>query len=216
MAVGPDGELLLGPLPPGRHGLARDVVLASQRARLLTAMTETVTVRPYGDVTVGDVVAQAGVSRRTFYEHFPGKLDCLLAAYETGTELVIRAIAAAVPGRQGWRQRLRAGIGAYLETLASSSGFARIFVLEIAGAGDAALERRRAVHRRFVGLYRELNATARAEEAGVRTVTDEELLLVVGGTEQLVADHLQRRRAAELPALAPIVVSVVSSLLLTG
>jgi AcrR family transcriptional regulator len=216
VVVGPDGELLLGPLPPGRHGLARDVVRASQRARLLTALTETVTVRPYGDVTVADVVAQAGVSRRTFYEHFPSKLDCLLAAYEAGTELVIRAIAAAVSGREGWRERLRAGIGAYLETLASSPGFARIFVLEIPAAGDVALGHRRAVHRRFVGLYRELNATARTEDPGVRSVADEELLLVVGGTEQLVADHLQQRRTAELPTLAPVVLSVVSSLLLGG
>ena len=117
-------------------------------------------------------------------------------------------------GREGWRERLRAGIGAYLATLASSPGFARIFVLEIAGAGDVALGHRRAVLRRFVGLYRELNATARTEDAGVRSVADEELLLVVGGTEQLVADHLHQGGAGELTALAPNVVSVVSSLLL--
>jgi AcrR family transcriptional regulator len=216
MVVGPESELLLGALPPGRHRLARDVVLASQRARLLSAMTETVTVRPYGDVTVADLVARAGVSRRTFYEHFPSKPECLLAAYEAGTQLLVRAIAAAVSGRQGWRERLGAGIRAYLETLAASPGFARVFVLEIAGAGDAALERRRAVHRRFVALYRELNATARAEDPRVRTVADEELLLVVGGTEQLVAEHLRQRQAGELPALTPIVVSVVSSLLLSS
>jgi AcrR family transcriptional regulator len=216
VGVGSESELLLGALPPGRHRLARDVVLASQRARLLSAMTETVTVRPYGDVTVADLVAQAGVSRRTFYEHFPGKLECLLAAYEAGTEVVIRAIAAAVSGRQGWKERLSAGISAYLETLAASPGFARVFVLEIAGAGDAALERRRAVHRRFVALYRELNATARAGDPRVRTVADEELLVVVGGTEQLVAEHLRQRQAGQLPALTPIVVSVVSSLLLAS
>jgi hypothetical protein len=63
-------------------------------------------------------------------------------------------------------------------------------------------------------LYRELNATARAEDPRVRTLGDEELLLVVGGTEQLVADHLHQRAAGELTALAPNIVSVVSSLLL--
>ncbi len=216
MPAGLDSDILLGPLPAGRHRLGREVVEASQRARLLSAMTEVVTRQPYGEVTVADVVAQAGVSRRTFYEQFPSKLDCLVAAYEDGTDLLIRAIAAAVAGRQGWRDRLGAGIATYLANLGSSPGFARIFALEIATAGDAALEHRRRVHRRFVGLYRELNATARAEDPEVRTVADEELLLVVAGTEHLVAEHLHRQNPVELPVLAPVVVSVVSSLLLAS
>jgi AcrR family transcriptional regulator len=211
-----DAEVLLGPLPPGRHRLARDVVVASQRARLLAAMTGTMADRPYGETTVADVVARAGVSRRTFYEHFASKMECFLAAYDAGTEMLIRAIAAAVSGRQGWRSRLRAGVEAYLEALASSPGFTRLFVLEIVGAGDAALERRGRVHRRFVGLYRELNATARAEDPAVRSVADEELLLVVAGTEQLVAEHVQRGDVHQLPGLAPAIVSVVSSLLLAS
>ena len=213
MAAGPDAEVLSGPIPPGRHRLARDVVVASQRARLLAAMTETAAERTYGATTVAAVVARAGVSRRTFYEHFAGRLECLLAAYDAGTEMLIRAIAAAVSGREGWRSRLRGGIDAYLGTLAASPSFARLFVLEIVGTGDAGIERRQAVHRRFVALYRELNATARADEPGIRAVADDELLLVVGGTEQLVADHVQRREVHRLPGLAPAVVSVVAALL---
>ena len=87
--------------------------------------------------------------------------------------------------------------------------------LEIVAVGDTGIERRRRVHRRFVGLYRELNATARAEEPSVRIVTDEELSLVVAGTEQIVAEHLYRRDPAEVATLAPTVESVVSSLLLS-
>ncbi len=187
--------------------------MTSQRARLLAAMTDTMAERRYGETTVADVVARAGVSRRTFYEHFSSRLECFLVAYDAGTEVLIRAIAAAVSRRQGWRSRLRGGVDAYLGTLASSPGFARLFVLEIVGVGDTGIERRRRVHRRFVGLYRELNATARAEEPSVRVVTDEELLLVVAGTEQVVAEHLYRRDPAEVATLAPTVVSVVSSLL---
>ena len=187
--------------------------MASQRARLLAAMTETAAEHTYGETTVAAVVARAGVSRRTFYEHFSSRLECFLVAYDAGTEVLIRAIAAAVSRRQGWRARLRGGIDAYLGTLGSSPGFARMFVLEIVAVGDTGIERRRRVHRRFVGLYRELNATARADEPGVRAVADDELLLVVGGTEQLVADHVQRREVDRLPGLAPAVVSVVAALL---
>jgi AcrR family transcriptional regulator len=179
-------------------------------------MSETMAERSYGQSTVADVVARAGVSRRTFYEHFPSKLECFLATYDSGTEMLVRAIAAAVSRREGWRSRLGVGIDAYLEALGSSPGFARLFVLEIVGAGEPALDRRRRVHHRFVGLYRELNASARAEDPAVRTVADEELLLVVGGTEQLVAEHIRQRDVHQLPDLAPAIVSVVSALLLAS
>jgi AcrR family transcriptional regulator len=201
-------------LPPGRHHLAREVVAANQRARILAAMSETVADKTYCEATVADVVALAEVSRRTFYEHFSSKLDCFLAAYDAATEVLIKAIASAVSQRRGWRSRLHAGIGAYLEALGSSPGFARMYLLEVVRAGDAALERRQAVHRRFVSLYRELNAMARAEEPAVRTVTDEEFLLVVGGTDQLVAAHLEQPAVEQIPDLAATVESVVSSLLL--
>src|SRR5207249_11332900 len=53
-------------LPRGPHGLAREVVQASQRARMLDAMAEAVAEKGYGAVSVADVIARAGVSRKTF------------------------------------------------------------------------------------------------------------------------------------------------------
>ena len=45
-------------------------------------MAACVAARGYEAVTVADVVAVAGVSA-TFYEHFEGKRECFLAAYDT-------------------------------------------------------------------------------------------------------------------------------------
>ena len=59
-----------------------------QRTRIITAMTELVRERGPAGVTVAHVVARSGVSRRTFYELFEDREDCLLAAFD-------RAIAAA-------------------------------------------------------------------------------------------------------------------------
>ena len=64
----------------------------TQRARMLDAMTWAVAEKGYPNVTVADVVGRAGVSRRTFYEHFDDRLDCFLAAYETGADAVIAEI----------------------------------------------------------------------------------------------------------------------------
>src|SRR3954447_26019152 len=80
------------PLPRGPHGLERDVVLASQRGRLLSAMAAALAANTDGGTTVADVVAGAGVSRTTFNEHFRDKEDCFLAAFDAGCDQLLDAI----------------------------------------------------------------------------------------------------------------------------
>src|SRR5262245_57415806 len=79
-------------LPHGHHSLTREVVLASQRGRLIDAMAQAVAEHGYGATTVARVVSRAGVSRKTFYEHFSDKEDCLLALYDTAIGYVLGRI----------------------------------------------------------------------------------------------------------------------------
>src|SRR5215208_2116777 len=116
------------PLPRGPHGLERDVVLASQRGRMLGAMAQAVAVNTYGGTTVADVVAGAGVSRKTFYEHFRDKEECFLAAFDGGVERLLGAIVEAEADEDGWIPRMRARVRAYLVTLADNPAFARTFL----------------------------------------------------------------------------------------
>src|SRR3954451_13174305 len=104
------------PLPRGPHNLTRDDVLASQRQRMTDAMAAAVASKGYASTTVGDVVAGAGVSRKTFYEHFRDKEECFLAAFDAGVEALLAAIATAPPEGSGWPERLRARVRAYLRT----------------------------------------------------------------------------------------------------
>lgn len=80
----PTGDLADGSarLPPGRHGLSREFVAENQRQRLLNGVVEAVAEHGYNATTIARIVAAAGISRRTFYEHFEGKEDCFAAAYE--------------------------------------------------------------------------------------------------------------------------------------
>ena len=79
-------------LPRGTHGLDRDVVEASQRTRLLEAVGRAVAERGYAAATIDDVVRRAGVSKKTFYEHFADKQDCFLAAYEAASEELLERV----------------------------------------------------------------------------------------------------------------------------
>ena len=98
------------PLPRGRHAAPREVVWESQRGRLLAAMAEVVASKGYGAVAVRDVIARAGVSRKTFYEHFDNKEECFLAAYDAGVEVDARRDRAtrSAPPRPPARSRSRA------------------------------------------------------------------------------------------------------------
>src|SRR6478752_2700016 len=75
-------------LPRGPHGLSREEVELSQRARLLQATTEAVAAQGYVKTTVADIIARAGVSRATFYQLFRDKEDCFLAAYKNNADFV--------------------------------------------------------------------------------------------------------------------------------
>jgi len=56
-----------------RHRTAREAVVASQRGRMLEAMVKAVAEKGYPATAIADIVAGAGVSRRTFYEQFGDK-----------------------------------------------------------------------------------------------------------------------------------------------
>src|SRR5579859_6404088 len=110
----------LAPLPGDR----------SQRARLLEAMVRAVAEKGYEAATVADAVRLARVSRGTFYELFAFKEACLLEAYRAGYEVLEERIRAAVRDAADWREELRLGFRAYLETLEQDPLFARVYLIE--------------------------------------------------------------------------------------
>ena len=69
-------------LPHGPHRLGAEQVVRNQRARMHGAMVEAVATSGYERTSVKQVVALAGVSRRSFYEQFANKQECFLSTYD--------------------------------------------------------------------------------------------------------------------------------------
>lgn len=67
-----------------RRGTLRAEQKRATRARLLESARGLFAARGYAAVTVDDIAAEVGCSRATFYLHFPGKVDILLAVAEDG------------------------------------------------------------------------------------------------------------------------------------
>jgi AcrR family transcriptional regulator len=202
-------------LPGQRRHVTRQDVVASQRDRLLDAVTQAVAHKGYAATTVADIVRPAGVSRTTFYEHFDGKLECFLEAYQLGFDEVLdRMNQAALAADDGWIERLRASGRSLLTTLAETPDFARAFFVEILAAGPDALEARARVMRQFADALAGPLRLARAQRPDLVELPQHTLDAIVGGMTELIAIHVRAGRFDELPALEPVWMHLALAVLL--
>src|SRR5262249_60695274 len=59
--------------------------------RLIEGLAACIRTRGYADTTVADIVREARTSRRTFYEHFADRQECLVALlYESNQRTIAR------------------------------------------------------------------------------------------------------------------------------
>jgi AcrR family transcriptional regulator len=168
---------------------------------MLDAVASAVADKGYAATTVGDIVSGAGVSRKTFYEHFADKEECFLAAWDTGVQILFDAIYAARDDETDPIERMRAGLRAYLETLAAEPAFARSFFIEVVAAGPRAEARRGEVHARFADLFATLHEQARREMPQLPDVPPAISKAAVGAINELVSDHVRAARTEQLPEL---------------
>jgi len=123
-------------------GLVRSQLGDLQRARILSAVYEVSRERGAGNVSVAHFVDAAGVSRRTFYEQFSDREDCLLAAFTQSVAAVRRRVEPAFEAHSEWREQVRAGLGAFLSFLDEEPSVGRMLVVESLSAGKPTLARR--------------------------------------------------------------------------
>jgi AcrR family transcriptional regulator len=130
----------------------------SQEERLIEAMIATAARYGYGETSVARVVAHAGVSRATFYQHFADKEACFLAAYREVAQRVAVELKFAGESRQAGG-RPREILRRLLEGADREPASARIVLLESLAAGPVV----RVEHEKL----------RRAMEAAMETYLDE-------------------------------------------
>ncbi len=116
-----------------------------QRARLLAAAVRVVEELGYARTTVGHITRRARVSRRTFYEQFSNREECLAAVLEDVVGMVAGELAAAELGGLAWRERVRLGLWAILSFFDREPALARVCVLQALRGGPEVLECREEV-----------------------------------------------------------------------
>ncbi|HWM63074.1 MAG TPA: TetR/AcrR family transcriptional regulator [Solirubrobacterales bacterium] len=189
-------------LPPGRHGLPRTYVAENQRERLLNGVVEAVAEHGYEATTIARIVAAAKISRRTFYEHFEGKEDSFLAAYEMIDAHVRESMLAAPGASEPWPDRVRARLDALLDVLARDPAVARCYLVEPPAAGGE-------VAARYRDAMQLLAETLRPEPDPPDRNVEVRDQALIGGVATLIVRRLNAGAADRLRELLPDLTELV-------
>jgi AcrR family transcriptional regulator len=173
--------------------------LPDPRRRLLDALAGCVASKGYALTTIADVAAGARVSKRTFYEHFNGKADALVALYEAASRQAMHALTDAIDPSQDWHGQAERAIAAYLATLASNPPLLRTLFVEILHLGPEGLRVRRQVNQAIADFI----VGAVASHGGVAPGLPVMAMAIVGGINELILQAIEEDRVERLAALAP-------------
>jgi AcrR family transcriptional regulator len=129
--------------PRMAHGQVAEI----QRSRLLAAAVAAIERVGYERATVAQITAHARVSRRTFYELFTNREECIAAVLQSTAEQVRNALKAASLQDVAWGEQMRLGLWRILCFLDSEPGLARVLVLAAQrGSGPVLAEREAIIH----------------------------------------------------------------------
>lgn len=175
---------------------------AGPRSRLLEGMARAVARKGYPDTTIADIVREAGVSRRTFYEHFTTKAECFVALYEAASRNALQVLQSAIDPAHEWQAQVTHALKAYLGAMAMNPVLLRTLFIEILGLGAEGLAARRRVNQEIAGFMLEVVNGRRAAGRRSPPLTLEMATAVVGGINELVLQAIEQDRAHRLEELA--------------
>lgn len=180
-----------------------DDALNEHRARLLQAMAQVAAAQGLAATSIASVVAEAGVSKRTFYEHFADKDACFLELYRAASASALRTLRESVQAGRPWQDQVEYALGAYLAHLAAGPQLIRMLFVEIHHLGLAGATVRREVMQQLADYMLE---TINTQD---RVLTPTMAVAAVGGIHELVLQAIERGEAAQLERLTPSASSVV-------
>lgn len=141
------------------------LVSSPKRQRILEGMLEAVGNAGYDSASVRMVLDRTGLYRQAFYDEFADKDVCYLEALDYGVARFEAIAAAAAEPQEGWRDKLRAGVGAVLDALDADPAIGRALIVEVHAAGPEALKTRSEAMKRvtdFIDLARHASNGAEA------------------------------------------------------
>jgi AcrR family transcriptional regulator len=175
-------------LPHGPHRLERNEVVANQRTRIHGAMIEAVAQSGYEDTSVKQVIALAGVSRRSFYEQFANKQECFLATFDLIARRETQHVRRAYLAAEGTlEERVRASLRRYARLTREDRKAALLVVLEAQTAGIAGMARLR----KATSVCEQMLAHSFSQTPGATALAPPIVRAVAGGLQGIAGSFMR-------------------------
>lgn len=160
-----------------------------RRDALLDAGLRALADGPLASVTVDDVSARAGLSKRYFYEHFRTRNDLFAALVERLIEQLTAAVANSSQTPDiGMLGRLREAVVGVVSVLAEDPGNARLFVDTI--GGDRLRDTVQRTEHAMAALLIDVTIADAQVTEKERTRLHMAAVIIVAGSAQVVSDWL--------------------------
>jgi AcrR family transcriptional regulator len=188
-----DGSAGIAPLykrlPHGPHRLARDEVIANQRTRIYGAMIEAVAQGGYEGTSVKQVIALAGVSRRSFYEQFANKQEAFMATFDAVARRELQHLRRDYLATGGpFEQRVRASFQRVTEMGVEEYKAGTLVVLAAQTAGPLGVQRLRQV----LNACEQMLGQSLAQTSGAVALPMPIVRCITGGLHGMASAFLRR------------------------
>ncbi|MCV7278736.1 TetR/AcrR family transcriptional regulator [Mycolicibacterium flavescens] len=157
------------------------------RDRLLDGLASSINERGYRDTTVADIVRDARTSKRTFYEQFASKEECLIELLRRNNDNLIASIVAAVDPETDWRAQVRQAVTAYVDYISARQAITLTWIREAPALGAVAHPLHRTAMEHLTDMLVELTANPGFRRAGLAPVSRPLALIILGGLRELTA-----------------------------
>jgi AcrR family transcriptional regulator len=185
----------------------RRPLAATQRERILAAAEALVGEKGCAGASIEGIVKAAGVSTITFYEHFEGKEECFVAAFDRAVEETRELLVEAVSGGLPWEGQIREGLRALLEAIDADPARARLCLVEAQMGGAVLRARYDAAVDGAVPKLRE----GRVLESAASGISDAVEEATVGGIAWLLRQRLELAGGRGVGDLLPRVTEIALS-----
>ncbi len=162
-------------------------------------MVEAVARHGYAGTTMRELVALAGVSKSTFYQHFENKQECFLATFDEIVAELGRRVGEAYRSGGDFRERLTAGLATFVNTAVEEPAAASLTAVESLTLGSAGVAHRERASLAFEGLIQQSFDHSPSE----RQVAATTVRAIVAGIRGVTYRRLRAGRPEELPGLVP-------------
>ncbi len=213
----PDADIPESQRAPGRGKYDRtrspDERQKDQLRRLLDAAGHVFAEVGWADATVEAIVNRAGMSRRTFYEHFDDLKECLLVIHQKVTKVSFRAVENSVNAQTDPAGQLTMGITAFLGGIAMFPHMARVMFRVVRSAGPEF----EAIHEQMMARFTKLvlDGVVNSFTAGGRGrmpadgQVELRVFALVSGMEAVAMRYVLKGEESKALEAAPVLIDMV-------